>query len=117
MISPCAIAAGADTASALARRLAVSKQAAAKTIAVLEERGYVARGEDPHDARRRPLEVTALGLKMLREGESVFEELRERWARLIGPKALRTLEKQLAVMVGRSAAQLEDMPDELARRG
>ena len=38
-----AIAAGADNASELGRRLSVSKQAAAKTVAVLEERGYVAR--------------------------------------------------------------------------
>ena len=47
-----AIAAGADNASELGRRLSVSKQAAAKTIAVLQERGYVAREADPLDARR-----------------------------------------------------------------
>jgi len=111
-----AIAGGTDTASALARRLGVSKQAAAKTIAVLEQRGYVARGEDPYDARRRQLEVTALGLRLLTEWESVFEKLRERWSRLIGPKALRTLEKQLAVLVGHSPVRLEYMSDELARR-
>jgi DNA-binding MarR family transcriptional regulator len=58
-----AIAAGADTASELGRRLSVSKQAAAKTVTVLEERGYVARGTDPLDARRKRLEVTALGFE------------------------------------------------------
>ena len=42
-----AIASGADNASELGRRLSVSKQAAAKTIAVLQERGYVARGQTP----------------------------------------------------------------------
>ena len=60
--------------------------------------------------------VTALGLKLLREGDSVFEELRHRWSQLIGPKALRTLEKQLAVLVGHSPAQLVYLSDELARR-
>ena len=47
-----AIAAGADSASELARRLSITKQSAAKTIAVLQERGYVARDTDP--ARRPP---------------------------------------------------------------
>src|ERR1700683_3210544 len=64
-----AIAAGADDASKLGRRLSVSKQAAAKTVAVLEERGYVARGSDPLDARRKRLEVTALGFEVMRVGE------------------------------------------------
>lgn len=106
-----AIEAGADSATTLARRLGVTKQAAAKTIAVLEQRGYVARGEDPHDARRRQLEVTALGLKVLREGESILEELRGRWARRIGPRALRTLEKQLAMLAAPSPQRLNPSGD------
>ena len=55
-----AIASGADNASELGRRLSVSKQAAAKTIAVLQERGYVTRDTDPRDGRRKRLQVTAL---------------------------------------------------------
>ena len=51
---------GADTASELGRRLSITKQAAAKTIAVLEERGYVAREADPSDARRKRLHVTRM---------------------------------------------------------
>ncbi len=35
------------------RRLAVTKQGAAKIVAVLEERGYVAREADPDDARAK----------------------------------------------------------------
>ena len=46
-----AIAAGADNASELGRRLSVSKQAAAKTVAVLEERGW-SHAVYPIDARR-----------------------------------------------------------------
>jgi DNA-binding MarR family transcriptional regulator len=45
----------------LARRLSITKQSAAKTIAVLQERGYVARDPDPSDARRKRLRVTELG--------------------------------------------------------
>ena len=95
-----AIAAGADDASELARRLSVSKQAAAKTVAVLEERGYVTRGADPLDARRKPLQVTALGFEVMRVGEAVFDELRDKWKRKIGAKQLERLESDLAAVVG-----------------
>src|ERR1700736_1814316 len=79
-----AIAAGADNASELGRHLSVSKQAAAKTVGVLGEAGYVARGADPLDARRKRLQVTALGFEVMREGEAVFDELRDKWKRKIG---------------------------------
>src|ERR1035437_4777294 len=64
-----AIAAGADSASELGRRLSITKQSAAKTIAVLQERGYVTRDTDPRDARRKRLQVTELGFDVLRQGE------------------------------------------------
>jgi len=95
-----AIAAGADTASELGRRLSITKQSAAKTIAVLQERGYVARAADPLDARRKRLHVTAFGLDMLRQGETIFDELRDRWAKQIGIAELENVETQLAAVVG-----------------
>jgi DNA-binding MarR family transcriptional regulator len=95
-----AIASGADNASELGRRLSVSKQAAAKTIAVLQERGYVAREADPLDARRKHLQVTALGFDVLRTGEAIFDELRDQWERQIGPSQLESLETHLAALVG-----------------
>jgi DNA-binding MarR family transcriptional regulator len=95
-----AIAAGADNASELGRRLSVSKQAAAKTIAVLQERGYVARDADPLDSRRKRLRVTKLGSEVLRQGEAVFDELRKQWARQIGSAQLVSLETHLAALVG-----------------
>jgi DNA-binding MarR family transcriptional regulator len=102
-----AIAAGADNASELGRRLSVSKQAAAKTVAVLVERGYVARGADPLDARRKRLQVTALGFEVMREGEAVFDELREKWKRKIGAKQLERLESDLAALVGSSTVPID----------
>ena len=102
-----AIAAGADNASELGRRLSVSKQAAAKTVAVLEERGYVARGTDPLDARRKRLQVTALGFEVMRVGEAVFDELRDQWKRKIGTKQLERFESDLAVLVGTSLVHVE----------
>ncbi|WP_329005728.1 winged helix DNA-binding protein [Kribbella sp. NBC_00709] len=102
-----AIAAGADDATKLGRRLSVSKQAAAKTIAVLQERGYVTRDADPRDGRRKRLQVTELGFEVLREGEAIFDELRDRWVRRIGAAELERLEKHLATLVGDAPIRLD----------
>ena len=95
-----AIAAGADSASELGRQLSVAKQSAAKTIAVLQERGYVTREPDPRDARRKRLEVTPLGFEVLRQGEAIFDELRVQWEHQIGAAELASFESQLAQLVG-----------------
>lgn len=95
-----AILAGAESTSDVGRRLAVSKQAAGKTVAVLVERGYVSSDPDPSDARRKRLAVTARGLDVLREGEAVFQELRARWEERLGAAELARLEADLATLVG-----------------
>lgn len=102
-----AIASGADSASDLGRRMSVSKQAAAKTLAVLLERGYVARGVDPGDARRKRLQVTPRGLDLMRQGEAIFDELRARWARQLGARQLAVLEAQLTTLVGDAPIRLD----------
>jgi DNA-binding MarR family transcriptional regulator len=109
-----AIAAGADSASELGRRLSISKQSAAKTIAVLQERGYVVRETDPLDARRKRLQVTALGFEVMRVGEAIFDELREQWARQLGAAELEALEAQLATLVGAVPVRF-DTPGWMAR--
>src|SRR5690242_7544297 len=109
-----AIAAGADTASELGRRLSITKQSAAKTIAVLQERGYVARDTDPLDARRKRLQVTDLGHDLLRQGEAIFDDLREQWARQLGVTELEHLETQLATVVGAQPVRF-DTPGWLTR--
>src|ERR1700761_1775179 len=53
-----AIAAGADSASELGRRLSITKQSAGKPLAVLRERGSAARAPAPRDPRRKRLQVT-----------------------------------------------------------
>lgn len=109
-----AIAAGADNASELGRRLSVSKQAAAKTIAVLQERAYVTRDADPQDARLKRLVVTPLGFDMLRQGEMIFDELRDQWKQRIGSAQLESLERDLATLVG-ALPERFDMPGWLAQ--
>ena len=95
-----AILAGADNASELGRRMSVTKQAAAKTIAALEERNYVAREPDPADKRRMRLYVTPHARAMQREGELIFNELREQWQKQVGERALSQLESTLRELVG-----------------
>src|SRR5215469_13119514 len=109
-----AIADGADNASELGRRLSIAKQSAAKTIAVLEERGYVAREKDPRDARRKRLEVTALGFEVMRQGEEIFDELRDQWKRQVGAAGFEAFEKNLAALVGAPSVRF-DTPGWLAR--
>ncbi len=102
-----AIAGGANSASELGRRLSISKQAAAKVVALLEERGYVARMDDAADSRRKLLTVTPLGHEVMQQGEAIFEELRAVWARKIGEPALDRLERDLAVLVGDKTVDLD----------
>lgn len=53
--------AAAVTISTLAERLGVSQQAASKSVADLEKRGYLTREPDPGDARARLINLTARG--------------------------------------------------------
>ncbi len=89
------ILAGADTTSALARELGVSKQAAAKTVAFLEAEGYIVGATDGRDSRRRRFALTDEGHALLRTGQQVFNELRDRWAERIGVAELERVEAAL----------------------
>lgn len=95
-----AIDGGADTAAAVARRLAVTKQAAAKTITALEQLGYVQREADPEDKRRKRLRVTPRGREMTAIGAALFDDVRNRWAAQIGNNGLHALEDHLHQLVG-----------------
>lgn len=95
-----AIAAGADTVSDLGEALNVSRQAAAKTAALLEQRGYVEHRTDPDDGRRRPLAVTDRGQDLLMQGETIMQDVRAAWARKIGPSRLQAMEDSLIQLVG-----------------
>ena len=86
---------GATDASALGRSLGISRQAAAKTIRSLELLGYVNRGADANDARRRPLEVTARGHEMTELGAAAYERIRVRLEASEGALRVETVEQVL----------------------
>ncbi|WP_031160595.1 MarR family winged helix-turn-helix transcriptional regulator [Streptosporangium roseum] len=83
------------TAAELGRRLGVSKQAAGKTVDALERLGYVERGSDPHDARRKVVRLTEYGVDSLVRSARIFDDLRARWAEALGEERLRALEADL----------------------
>lgn len=97
---------GADSASELGRAMSVTKQAAAKTITVLESRGLVVREPDATDRRRMRLRVTEHGLTMLRHGEQIFDELREEWEKQVGEASVSALEATLRQLVGDNAIRI-----------
>ncbi|TYK52279.1 MarR family winged helix-turn-helix transcriptional regulator [Actinomadura decatromicini] len=83
------------TAVELGRRLGVSKQAAGKMIESLERAGYVERGADPVDARRKIVRLTARGTDSLDRAALIFERIRDDWVRRLGADRVRALEHDL----------------------
>ncbi len=89
---------GATNAAALARSLGVTRQAAAKTIVNLESLGYLARGSDAADGRRKGLVITAEGRRAIAIGSAAFDRLRERWIETVGPRRAATTEQALRAL-------------------
>jgi DNA-binding MarR family transcriptional regulator len=76
------------TASEIAARLGITKQAARLVVDDLAALGYVERGADPADGRRRPVRLTARGYDALRRSEAIFDELRDELVPAVGPQGL-----------------------------
>ena len=86
------------TATEAGRRLGISKQAAGKTIERLETLGYVDRDPDGSDRRRKLVRITPRGLEALSESAMIFDDIRSRWASVLGPGRLSALEADLRTM-------------------
>ncbi|AIG74993.1 MarR family transcriptional regulator [Amycolatopsis japonica] len=95
------------TASEIGRRLGVSKQAAGKTVDRLEHLGYVARVDDPADARRKVVRLTSRGFDSLGRSAAIFDELRKEWADTLGIDRVRALEADLRTMVPSDGFRLD----------
>jgi DNA-binding MarR family transcriptional regulator len=99
------------TISDLGRRLGVSKQAAAKTAASLEQVGYLRRVPDPRDARAQLLLRTDHGTDMLTRSAEIFEQLREDITGQIGQRRLAELEDDLeTIATSHGSLKLGDLP-------
>jgi DNA-binding MarR family transcriptional regulator len=99
------------TLSELGRRLGVSKQAAAKTVAGLESLGYAVREPDTDDGRATRVRRTRRGDAFLGESAEIFELLRARWVEELGADRVRALEEDLERMAARGGgARVTDFP-------
>lgn len=87
------------TATEAGKRLAVSKQAAGKTIDRLERLGYVERAADGADRRRKIVRLTSRGVDALTASAMIFEEIRQRWRDALGAEREAELERDLRRMV------------------
>ena len=67
------------TAGELGQRLGVTKQAAGQMVDDLTRLGYVERGPDPSDGRRRLVTLTPRGVDCLRASAEIFDELLTEW--------------------------------------
>ena len=97
------------TAADVGRRLGVSKQAAGKTIDRLAELGYVERGGESADRRRKLVRLTPRGTEALMLSAEAFEHVRARWAGLLGADRVAALERDLRAVSSDQAFRL-DLP-------
>ncbi|MFU8854549.1 MarR family winged helix-turn-helix transcriptional regulator [Micromonospora sp. SL1-18] len=95
------------TASDLGQRLGVSKQAAGKTVDRLVALGYLERADDPADARRKLVRLTAHGRDGLRRSAVVFDQLRDRWVAELGADRVAALEDDLHRMAPAEVFRLD----------
>ncbi|MEQ0558953.1 MarR family winged helix-turn-helix transcriptional regulator [Amycolatopsis sp. NEAU-NG30] len=95
------------TASEIGRRLGVSKQAAGKTVDRLEALGYAERADDPADARRKIVRLTAHGVDALAKSAEIFDDLRAEWVRTLGRDHVRAIEEGLRAVAGPTAYRLD----------
>ncbi|MFI7003234.1 MarR family winged helix-turn-helix transcriptional regulator [Nocardia sp. NPDC050175] len=83
------------TAADLGRALGISKQAAGKHIEALERLGYLRRGHDPTDARRKVYTLTDRAVDVLNRSARIFDRIHDRWAGQLGADRLAQLEQDL----------------------
>ncbi len=98
------------TVSELGRRLGVSKQAAAKTVASLETLGYVHRVAHPKDQRTALIKRAVLGDEMLALSAQIFGRIHAGIAERLGEAQLEALEVALNRIANERSPKLGDLP-------
>lgn len=101
--------------SEIGRRLGVSKQAAAKTVASLERLGYTVREPHPTDARATLVRRSPRGEEFLALSAAEFGRVRDQIAGVLGPDEVARLEDDLERLLQDAPDQrLADLPGWLA---
>jgi DNA-binding MarR family transcriptional regulator len=99
------------TASALAARIGVTKQALGRVVDEMRDADLVTAGSDPADGRARPLALTARGEAMVGAATAIGEEVLASLARSLGVDAAHDLRAGLERIVAEAGAA-----DDLAAR-
>lgn len=79
--------------------LGTSKQAVSKLVDAMVETGYVERAADPGDARAKRVQLSDRGRALLAEVETIWAELEQGWAEILGDDRLASLRRDLATVV------------------
>lgn len=95
-----AIGADAVSITELGRRLGVSKQAAAKTVTLLEAQGLVHREADPGDARASRIRRSQRGIAFLAASAAILDRQQARWIDLLGAERYASLIEDLHLIGG-----------------
>ena len=91
-----AVSNGADTASALAPVLSMTKQGAAKVVQLLLEEGYLIEvAASDGDARRKPLALTARGREVIDLSERLQDGIEASWEEIAGARSVATARRVL----------------------
>jgi DNA-binding MarR family transcriptional regulator len=90
---------GPRTIGSLAERLGVTQQAASKSVADLERRGYVERRADPDDARARLVALTARGEAAIEGGRRHRAAIEAELAERLGPRRVEAARRLLLDVV------------------
>jgi DNA-binding MarR family transcriptional regulator len=98
------------TVSELGRRLGVTKQAAAKTVASLQTLGYVHRVAHPEDQRATLIKRAPRGNEMLALSAHIFGRIHAEIAQRLGPAELEELEAALNKIASERSPKLGDLP-------
>jgi DNA-binding MarR family transcriptional regulator len=81
--------------------MGTTKQAASKLVDAMVSADYVRRGTGSDDARRRPVTLTARGVRLLSTVESIYAELEAGWADSIGRDRVEDLRHDLVTLLAR----------------
>jgi DNA-binding MarR family transcriptional regulator len=79
------------TVSELSRRVGVTKQSMAQTVAGLETLDLVERRSNPDDRRAQLVTLTPAGWQALHAGLAVVQAIHDRWSALLGRQRMNTL--------------------------
>jgi DNA-binding MarR family transcriptional regulator len=80
----------------LAVLLGVTKQAASKLVAAMDDAGYVRRRTTATDARAKHIELAPRGVELLSAVETIYGDLESEWAATIGAAAVDRLRRDLS---------------------